>query len=67
MSSGSACSSNKKLPVSPVLKQINLPKALQESAIRFSFSEFNTVAEMDYVLDRVRSAVESFRKLGSFR
>lgn len=38
-----------------------------ESAIRFSFSEFNTIEEMDYVLDKVKKAVTRFRKLGSFR
>ena len=38
-----------------------------ESAIRFSFSEFNTIDEMDIVIDRVKKAVDRFRKLGSFR
>ena len=38
-----------------------------EGALRFSFSEFNTTEEMDYVLGKLKSAVEGFRKLGSFR
>ena len=38
-----------------------------EGAIRFSFSEFNTVEEMDFVIDRTKAAVERFRRLGSFR
>ena len=38
-----------------------------EGALRFSFSEFNTVEEMDYVIDRTKTAVERFRRLGSFR
>jgi cysteine desulfurase len=38
-----------------------------EGAIRFSFSEFNTVEEMDYVIERTKVAVERFRRLGSFR
>ena len=38
-----------------------------DGAIRFSFSEFNTVEEMDFVTDRVKNAVAEFRRLGSFR
>lgn len=38
-----------------------------EGAIRFSFSEENTIEEMDYVLDKLKEAVLRFRKLGSFR
>jgi len=38
-----------------------------EGALRFSFSEFNTVEEMDVVIDRTKKAVERFRRLGSFR
>ena len=38
-----------------------------EGAIRFSFSEFNTQAEMEYTLEKVKQAVARFRKLGSFR
>ena len=38
-----------------------------EGAIRFSFSRYNTMEEMDIVLDKVKAAVTRFRKLGSFR
>ena len=38
-----------------------------EGAIRFSFNEFNTIEEMDYVIDKVKNAVSRFRRLGSFR
>jgi len=38
-----------------------------EGALRFSFSEFNTVEEMDIVIERTKTAVERFRRLGSFR
>ena len=38
-----------------------------EGAIRFSFSEFNTKAEFEYVVEKVKNAVKRFRKLGSFR
>ncbi len=66
VSTGSACSSNKK-GQSHVLTAMGLNDKEIESAVRFSFSEFNTVEEMDYVLDKVKRAVISFRKLGSFR
>ncbi len=42
VSSGSACSSNKKLPVSPVLKEIGLKQSLLDATLRFSFSTFTT-------------------------
>lgn len=66
VSTGSACSSNKK-GGSHVLKAMGLSDREIEGAIRFSFSEFNTVEEMDYVLEKVKAAVARFRKLGSFR
>lgn len=66
VSTGSACSSNKK-GGSHVLTAMGLSPKEIEGAIRFSFSEFNTIEEMDYVLDKVKAAVNRFRKLGSFR
>lgn len=66
VSTGSACSSNKK-GQSHVLKAIGLSDKEIEGAIRFSFCEFNTIEEMDYVLVQLKSAVQKFRKLGSFR
>ncbi|MCI8608216.1 MAG: cysteine desulfurase [Firmicutes bacterium] len=66
VSTGSACSSNKK-GQSHVLKAMGLKDKEIEGAIRFSFSEFNTVEEMEYVVDQVKAAVARFRRLGSFR
>ncbi len=66
VSTGSACSSNKK-GQSHVLAAMGLKHKEIEGAIRFSFSEFNTEEEIDYVADRVKFAVTKFRKLGSFR
>ena len=66
VSTGSACSSNKK-GQSHVLKAMGLSDNEIEGAIRFSFSEFNTIEEMDHVLVQLKSAVEKYRKLGSFR
>jgi len=66
VSTGSACSSRKK-GQSSVLKAMGLSDKEIEGAIRFSFSEFNTTDEMDYVLDKLKIAVNKLRKLGSFR
>lgn len=66
VSTGSACSSNKK-GQSHVLKAMGMSDKEIEGALRFSFSEFNTIEEMDYVLEKLKEAVGRFRKLGSFR
>lgn len=66
VSTGSACSSNKK-GGSHVLAAMGLSDKEIEGAIRFSFNEFNTIEEMDYVLEKTKTAVARFRRLGSFR
>lgn len=66
VSTGSACSSNKK-GGSHVLAAMGLKDKEIEGAIRFSFNEFNTIEEMDYVVEKVKGAVQRFRRLGSFR
>jgi cysteine desulfurase len=66
VSTGAACSSNKK-GKSHVLLAMGRTEKEIDGALRFSFSEFNTVEQMDQVLDRLNAAVTKFRKLGSFR
>lgn len=66
VSTGSACHSNK-TGDSHVLKAMSLNHKEIEGAIRFSLSEFNTIEEMDFVIDKVKTAVNRFRRLGSFR
>lgn len=66
VSTGSACSSNKK-GRSHVLSAMGLSDKEIEGAIRFSFSEENTLEEMDYTVEKVKAAVTRFRRLGSFR
>jgi cysteine desulfurase len=66
VSTGAACSSNKK-GKSHVLLAMGRNEKEIEGALRFSFSEFNTIEQMDEVLDRLKTAVVQFRKLGSFR
>lgn len=62
VSSGSACSSNKKLPVSTVLKEINLEHELLETTLRFSFCEQTTFEEIDYCLTVLEELLPVLRK-----
>lgn len=62
VSSGSACSSNKKLPISTVLKEIGLEKDLLETTVRFSFSHFTTDEEIAYCLEELNKIVPVLRK-----
>ncbi|MEA4922598.1 MAG: cysteine desulfurase family protein [Eubacteriaceae bacterium] len=66
VSTGSACSSNK-TGKSHVLAAAGLTDREIEGAVRFSLSSFNTIDEMDRVLDKLKAAVDKFRRLGSFR
>lgn len=60
VSSGSACSSSK--GVSYVLKEMKLPRNVADSAIRVSFSAFNTKEEIDYFLEKLSEAREILSK-----
>lgn len=62
ISSGSACSSNKKLPVSTVLKEAHVPGELLESTVRFSFSSQTTAEEIAYCIGELRQIVPMLRK-----
>ena len=62
VSSGSACSSNKKLPVSTVLKEIHLEPALLETTLRFSFCIYTTKEELDYCLDTLKELLPMLRR-----
>ena len=66
VSTGSACSSNKK-GQSHVLKAMGLKDREIEGTIRFSLGRFNTEDEADTVIEKVTAAVNRFRRLGSFR
>lgn len=66
ISTGSACSSNKK-GQSHVLGAMGLKDREIEGALRFSFGRFNEIDEMEIVVDKVTAAVKRFRRLGSFR
>lgn len=62
VSSGSACSSHKKGP-SYVLTAIGTDKKMIDGSIRFSLSEFTTVEEIDYTIEKVVENVLKIRKL----
>lgn len=62
VSSGSACSSNKKLPVSTVLKEIGMERELLDATLRFSFSRYNTEEELAYCVDVLRELLPVLRR-----
>ena len=66
VSTGSACSSNKK-GQSHVLEAMGLGFKEIEGALRFSLGRFNTIEEAEQAVEKVTAAVNRFRKLGSFR
>ncbi len=66
VSTGSACSSNKK-GQSHVLRAMGLSDKEIEGAVRISFSPLNTEEEADYLIEKLAAAVKRFRRLGSFR
>jgi cysteine desulfurase len=57
-SRGSACQSGSSKG-SHVLNQILDPKDLEKPSIRFSFSKYNTIEEVDIVIDTLRDFIES--------
>ena len=68
VSTGAACSSNKSGGGgTSVLEKLGLKKGNEEGAIRFSFSHFNTVEEMDYAVEVLKKTVARFRRIGSLR
>jgi len=66
VSTGSACSSHHK-GESHVLRAMGLSPKMIEGTIRFSFNEFITEKEIDYVAEILAQSVLKIRKLGSFR
>jgi len=57
VSSGSACTSGKSEP-SHVLKAMQVPDALANSAIRVSFGKNNTMSDVDTLLSALRDIIE---------
>ena len=61
ISAGSACASNKP-SISATLQAIGVEKDLLDSTIRFSFSVFTTVEEIDYTLQNMYAIIPMLRK-----
>ncbi|MBE5883592.1 MAG: cysteine desulfurase [Lachnospiraceae bacterium] len=61
ISAGSACSSHKPQP-SATLGAIGVDKSLLESTVRFSFSVFTTMEEIDYTLQTLYDKIPMLRK-----
>jgi cysteine desulfurase len=62
VSSGSACTSEKREP-SHVLKAMGLDDALAQASLRFGLGRFNTQEEVDTVVERVAVAVARLREI----
>ena len=61
VSSGSACSSNRKT-VSASLKAVGAPDWAHESTVRFSFSCFTEKQELDYTISVLNELIPQLRK-----
>ena len=61
VSAGSACSSNKPA-ISRTLQAINVPKEMLDKTVRFSFSIYNTIEEVDYACDVLEDIVPKLMK-----
>lgn len=57
-SGGSACSSGDNNP-SHVLTAIGLPKELSKGAIRFTFGDFNTKDDVDYLIGTLKKIIQN--------
>lgn len=57
-SGGSACSSGDSSP-SHVLTAIGTPSELEKSAIRFTFGDFNTKEDVDYLVESLREIIKN--------
>jgi cysteine desulfurase len=66
VSAGSACSSNKKLPVSAVLKELHLRPEILESTLRFSFSRYTTEEEIAYCLQVLGELLPVLRRYARY-
>lgn len=62
VSSGSACSSNKKQVVSGTLNAIALADEYKDGTLRFSFSIENTKEEVDETIEALKELVPMLRK-----
>jgi len=69
VSTGAACASLAKSgsKTSGTLAAIGIKKEIAEGALRFGISWENKPQEMDFVISRLKEAVNRFRKVGSYQ
>ena len=61
-SSGSACTSGS-LDPSHVLLAIGLPHEVAHGSLRISFGDYNTMEDVDYILEVLPQIIERLRKM----
>ncbi len=64
-SSGSACTTGSLEP-SHVLRSMGVPYTSAHGTVRFSLSRYNTVEEVDYVIEKVPPIIETLRKMSPY-
>ncbi len=62
VSSGSACGGHKPKP-SHVLKAASIPENRVKSALRFSFSRYNTPEEVRYILQAIKDSISEIKSV----
>ncbi|ANE36515.1 cysteine desulfurase/aminotransferase (IscS/NifS) [Campylobacter iguaniorum] len=63
-STGSACASEN-LESNPIMEAIGADSELAHTALRLSLSRFNTEAEIDYAIEKIKNAVTRLRAISS--
>jgi len=64
-SSGSACTSGSLQP-SHVLRAMGVPFTMAHGSIRFSLSVYNTEEEIDFVIEKMPSIIETLRSMSPY-
>ena len=65
ISTGSACASGS-LDPSHVIRAMGVPFTAVHGSVRFSLSRYNTVEEVDYILDKLPPVIKNLRELSPF-
>ena len=65
ISTGSACASGS-LDPSHVIRAMGVPFTAVHGSVRFSLSRYNTMEEVDYVLDKLPPVIRNLRELSPF-